>query len=105
VAHFGLLVVPPALLSLQVVHLTHSNFLWALAVTFTVYFALLSLSISVYRLSSSHPLAKYPGPFLCKLTKLWSFWFAVSGKQHLFYKRLHQKYGVVVRVGKIFSLI
>ena len=36
-----------------------------------VYFATLIGSIAVYRISPFHPLAKYPGPFIAKLSKFW----------------------------------
>ena len=39
--------------------------------TFVVYFATLIGSIAVYRTSPFHPLAKYPGPFIAKLSKMW----------------------------------
>jgi hypothetical protein len=39
--------------------------------TFATYFVTLTGSIAVYRVSPFHPLAKYPGPFIAKLSKLW----------------------------------
>ncbi|KAF6743654.1 cytochrome P450 [Ephemerocybe angulata] len=52
-----------------------------------------------YRLSSLHPLSRYPGPFLCKISKLWIIWLAYRGKLHLYYKSLHDIYGPIVRIG------
>lgn len=56
-------------------------------------------SISLYRLSSLHPLAEYPGPTGCKLTKFWMAWITFGGRSHIYYKKLHDKYGPIVRIG------
>ena len=39
--------------------------------TLFTYFATLLGSIAAYRISPFHPLARYPGPFIAKLSKLW----------------------------------
>ncbi len=44
-----------------------------------------------------HPLAKYPGPFLGRLTPLYDLYHAYIGDKHLVLYHLHQKYGRVVR--------
>ncbi|KAJ7183193.1 cytochrome P450 [Mycena filopes] len=94
----GLLIAPPILLTALVVsHMP--NILSAVALTFCVYLASLTTSIVTYRLSASHPLAKYPGPLLCKVSKLWFTWTALKGKQHMYYSELHQRFGDVVRIG------
>ncbi|KAL0954501.1 hypothetical protein HGRIS_003468 [Hohenbuehelia grisea] len=64
-----------------------------------VYISTILLSISTYRLSPFHPLAQYPGPVICKLTKLWPAYISWTGKQHLYYDSLHRTYGDVVRIG------
>lgn len=46
-----------------------------------------------------HPLAKYPGPFLGKLTSLHTTWHAYRGDRHLHLYNLHKKYGPIVRFG------
>lgn len=46
-----------------------------------------------------HPLAKYPGPLLAKITNVWQFYHARKGDRHLAFWRLHQKYGHIVRFG------
>lgn len=46
-----------------------------------------------------HPLAKYPGPFLAKITDAYQLWHGYKGDRHLEFWRLHQKYGRVVRFG------
>lgn len=63
------------------------------------YLCTLCASIGLYRLSPFHPLSGFPGPVLHKLTKLSGVWSSFIGHQHLIVKRLHDKYGPVVRVG------
>ncbi|KAJ6577437.1 cytochrome P450 [Mycena capillaripes] len=97
--HFAcLLCVPPVLLTTLV--LPHTSGIYSAAtLTFGVYLSSLMSSLVFYRLSPLHPLAKYPGPLLCKVSKLWFTGIAMSGKQHLYYCELHQRYGDVVRIG------
>ncbi|KAJ7454733.1 cytochrome P450 [Mycena latifolia] len=97
--HFiSLLALPPAILTVFV--LPHmSGILSAALLTFAVYISSLVISIIVYRLSPFHSLAKYPGPMLCKVSKLWFAGIAMKGKQHLYYSELHRRFGDVVRIG------
>ncbi|KAI0772249.1 cytochrome P450 [Irpex lacteus] len=93
-----LLVAPPLPLAwLLSPHVGH----WFLAVAAAYSLFLLALSISVvfYRLSPFHPLARYPGPLMCKVTKWWMLWETRGGRQHLWYQRLHRRYGDAVRTG------
>ncbi|PYI03026.1 cytochrome P450 [Aspergillus sclerotiicarbonarius CBS 121057] len=46
-----------------------------------------------------HPLAPYPGPFVAKLTNLYSVVHAIRGDRHEDLYRLHERYGCVVRIG------
>ncbi|KAI9699564.1 MAG: hypothetical protein M1820_007062 [Bogoriella megaspora] len=46
-----------------------------------------------------HPLAQYPGPFLAKLTDLYSVWHAIRGTRHWDLYKLHQVHGDFVRWG------
>ncbi|KAJ6502035.1 high nitrogen upregulated cytochrome P450 monooxygenase 2, partial [Mycena sanguinolenta] len=66
---------------------------------YVVFLGTLCLSITAYRLCPFHPLAQYPGPTLAKVTKLWDLWKVSQGYRHLYYKRLHEKYGPYVRTG------
>lgn len=52
----------------------------------------------VYRLYF-HPLAKYPGPFLAKITNLHQLYHAYHGDRHLEFYRQHEKYGKFYRFG------
>lgn len=66
------------------------------------FYAFLSLSIIAYRLSPFHRLYQFPGPPICKITKLWIVYIAYKGQYYKFLKDLHDKYGDVVRVGEFF---
>ncbi|KLU83910.1 pisatin demethylase [Magnaporthiopsis poae ATCC 64411] len=45
------------------------------------------------------PLRKCPGPFVARWTDLWRFYHTLRGDIHLVNKRMHAKYGPVVRTG------
>lgn len=45
-----------------------------------------------------HPLRKYPGPFLAKLTEGYAGYYAGLQRLHLVTQRNHRKYGSVVRI-------
>ncbi|KAH6904455.1 high nitrogen upregulated cytochrome P450 monooxygenase 2 [Coprinopsis sp. MPI-PUGE-AT-0042] len=66
---------------------------------YTTFFASLITSVVIYRVSPFHPLAKHPGPLLCKITKFRTVWEAAQGTTHKYYQGLHAKYGPIVRVG------
>ncbi|KAH7211342.1 cytochrome P450 monooxygenase [Fusarium oxysporum] len=55
----------------------------------------------VYRLFF-HPVAKYPGPFLNKISIIPCIWYAIKGNRHLILAELHEQYGDVVRYGPNF---
>lgn len=63
------------------------------------YLAALFTSMSVYRLFF-HKLARFPGPKLAAVSKLWHVWNVRKSTNHLFMTALHKKYGSVVRTGK-----
>ncbi|KAF2848045.1 benzoate 4-monooxygenase cytochrome-like protein P450 [Plenodomus tracheiphilus IPT5] len=56
------------------------------------------LAVVVYRLTL-HPLAKYPGPFLAKITDIYLAWYAYKGSRHLAFHQAHLQYGSYVRLG------
>ncbi|KAM3422487.1 hypothetical protein BST61_g2834 [Cercospora zeina] len=55
-------------------------------------------SLVIYRIFF-HPLAKYPGPLLAKITDLYSTYHALRGDRHLDFYRIHEQYGPIVRFG------
>lgn len=71
----------------------------SIPLAFATYLGTLVCSIIVYRLSPFHPLAAHPGPVLCKISKLYFALISQTGKQHFYYRQLHERYGDVVRVG------
>ncbi len=46
----------------------------------------------IYRLYF-HPLSKYPGPFLAKITDGYQLYHAWKGDRHVDFWRMHEKYG------------
>lgn len=83
---------------------THfSSLAAAIVVSFSVFYLTLLSSIFIYRISPLHPLYKFPGPFFAKVTKLWNVRIMASGKNHIYYKNLHEKYGPYVRIGIVFT--
>ncbi|KAI9811993.1 MAG: hypothetical protein M1827_004885 [Pycnora praestabilis] len=66
------------------------------------FLAILSLgyvtAVATYRLTL-HPLAKYPGPLLGKITEAYSVYQAWTGRRHINFWDLHQQYGDIVRFG------
>jgi cytochrome P450 len=75
-----------------------------LAVTATIaslvsYWALLLLFTFLYRISPFHPLARYPEPFINRVTKFTLAWQAWNKSLHRDIRDLHQRYGDIVRTG------
>ncbi|KAF2428689.1 benzoate 4-monooxygenase cytochrome P450 [Tothia fuscella] len=61
-------------------------------------FLLYHIGVTIYRLTL-HPLAKYPGNFIEKISD-WPLIFQCnSGDRHLRINALHEKYGSIVRIG------
>jgi len=68
----------------------------------SIYAAYLSLLLGytiVYRVSPFHPLARYPGPFLARVSKLFMVGVVINGHAHQYCRRLHEKHGDIVRTG------
>ncbi|KAI0808392.1 high nitrogen upregulated cytochrome P450 monooxygenase 2 [Fomes fomentarius] len=98
--HLALLFLPPALVATSnATRVLYCTLFHTLSLAFPIYFATLAFAIVLYRLSPIHPLAHYPGPLGCKISKLWMAVLSQSGGQHRYYKALHEKYGNVVRIG------
>lgn len=98
-----LTIVPSALVA--VLYPQFPSVLSDISLVYVLYFLSLIASIAVYRLSPLHPLANYPGPVLCKLTKLWTVYISYGGQLHRYYKNLHDRYGPIVRVGASYFLL
>ena len=56
--------------------------------------ALISLLAFVFYQLYLHPLAKYPGPLLGKITTLYAAYHAWKGDIHLDIWRCHERYGI-----------
>ncbi|EMD32294.1 hypothetical protein CERSUDRAFT_77592 [Gelatoporia subvermispora B] len=95
--HAALLGLPPMLLS--TLFWNTSGPIYAVYMSFVAFFAVLCTSIVLYRISPFHPLARYPGPLLNKITKLYFSSIVMQGQSHLYVHKLHQQYGDVVRLG------
>ncbi|KAF3939249.1 hypothetical protein ABW19_dt0203342 [Dactylella cylindrospora] len=54
--------------------------------------------ITIYRVYF-HPLAHIPGPFLAKITDLYSAYYAFKGVNHYHLYQMHKRYGLMVRYG------
>ncbi|GJE85092.1 cytochrome P450 [Phanerochaete sordida] len=67
--------------------------------SFFVYYTTLLVSIIIYRVSPFHPLARYPGPLLAKITRWYWTLIALRGRQHVETLRLFGMYGDAIRVG------
>ena len=72
----------------------------AIYLTLAVYLSTLVGSVLLYRISPFRPLFRYPGPFACKLSKLWVGPLSFRGRAHAYIQRLHEKYGDVVCIGE-----
>jgi hypothetical protein len=56
------------------------------------------LGFAYYRLYL-HPLAKYPGPLIARLTDWYNVYHCFKGDRHIDFVHLHQRYGKFVRYG------
>ncbi|CAG8981415.1 hypothetical protein HYALB_00013918 [Hymenoscyphus albidus] len=62
------------------------------------YAGALFISMSVYRVFF-HRTRSFPGPFLCRVSKLWHSWKVRDGTNHVYLESLQKKYGTFVRTG------
>ncbi|KAI0634230.1 cytochrome P450 [Trametes polyzona] len=65
----------------------------------TLSFASIWACFIAYRISPLHPLYKFPGPFLNRITELPLAYTAARLNRHLYICELHRRYGPVVRTG------
>ena len=93
----ALIFVVPALLSIPISY--HVPWPAAVLLAFVTYGSTVTSFTLTYRLSSFHPLEKYPGPAIAKTSKLWAAYLSTTGDMHRCYKSLHDRYGDVVRIG------
>lgn len=100
---FSLLLFPPLPLA-QLLRPHEATTLHAIIASWCVFISTLSVSIVAYRLSPFHPLARYPGPLACKISKWWMVWQTKNGRQHKWHQEMHNKYGDAVRTGMLYSL-
>ena len=82
-----------------------SSTTYAIQLAFLIFFASLFSSIILYRISPFHPLAGYPGPLLWRITKFVPAWYGAKGKHHIALKKLHERYGPIVRTGEWTSVM
>ena len=66
--------------------------LWSLIIVVLTCISYLTISI-IYNLKY-HPYAKYPGPFLARISPLHSLLHAYRGDLHLDVTRCHERYGM-----------
>ena len=64
------------------------------------YWGLILAFTAIYRLSPFHPLAKYPGPILAKLSKIYWAYLNARGDSFRVAKHWHDKCGDVIRIGE-----
>lgn len=69
------------------------------AVQAVTYWTTLAASVLCYRVSPFHPLYQYPGPVICKLSRLWTVYKNWDGHLPQYHKALHDRYGPIVRIG------
>jgi hypothetical protein len=95
-AYISVLYIPPVIVTFLAPSSSSAlGFVRSLA----IYLVSLGSSITVYRLSPFHPLAKYPGPLLARVSRLWATRHAASGRQNYVSHELFERYGDVVRTG------
>ncbi|KAJ4476778.1 hypothetical protein J3R30DRAFT_3291790, partial [Lentinula aciculospora] len=58
-----------------------------------IYYSTLAICTILYRTSYWHPLAAYPSPLACRLSKFYITFISQKERHHLYMYNLHQKYG------------
>jgi hypothetical protein len=71
-----------------------------ISVSLLVWLSALGMSILIYRLILPfHPLQHIPGPLFAKSTQICQFYSLFRGRPRVDQRRLHERYGPVVRIG------
>ena len=84
------------MLGLETMHIYIAPMDWTSAVALILFSY--ALIVFVYRLTL-HPLAKYPGPWLAKVTEFYPLYHSIIGDRHTTFWRLHKQHGDIVRYG------
>ncbi|KAH8091068.1 cytochrome P450 [Cristinia sonorae] len=94
---FFLVVIPSAL---SLLLWSHFSLLLAVGTAFSLYHSIILISVTLYRLSPFHPLARYPGPAKAKVASYFYYKLGAAGKRHEEVKRWFEEYNAdVVRIG------
>jgi len=94
----GLVLVPPSVI-VWICREVQSQNSPAPTSVFAAYLSLLLGYTVTYRVSPFHPLARYPGPFLARVSKLFMTGVVSMGHARHYYRRLHDQHGDIVRTG------
>ena len=102
----ALLLGPPALVANHVASQPYRalSFLAAFKLSCLVYLSALLISVIAYRLSPFHPLAKYPGPLLWRVSMFSSGLYSTTGNKSRYIKKLHDIHGDIIRIGMRLAL-
>ncbi|KAI1778815.1 cytochrome P450 [Hypoxylon cercidicola] len=76
-----------------------SNNFPSMPTTYVVAICFLSISVLVSYRIFLHPLSKYPGPLLAKISEVYAGYYAISMNLHIRTRLDHLKYGPVLRHG------
>jgi hypothetical protein len=98
-AYFALVFGPPVLITIYFTPWPlHTFFLHGFRCLILYTMSLLA-SVITYRLSPFHPLARFPGPWQARITRMWGIKAIIGKQQHRHSHELFLKYGDVVRTG------
>lgn len=100
---YAVLLVGIPLLLVLILHPEYSSLPLAIAHIYSAFISILLSSLTLYRLSPFHPLAKFPGPVINKITGFRMVMVTRTRRRHIHLKALHDKYGPFVRIGNYSS--
>jgi len=78
-----------------------SSALYSSSVAIGAYITTIAFLTVAYRLSPFHPLARFPGPILYKVSTLRLGLLTASGHRSFAIRELHKRYGDFVRTGDL----